>query len=144
MHSHCERNLPWCLRRLALFCAVALAGGDAYAQGDLPGKYIVRLHEDQPERIPVPELADFVGLPINDATRQFALSRDLGRHPERLVSERVRVRMGPIQDHGVRSIPPDAPCQTPLRRVETFTAKPPDRCQLASRLAPAATLPMSA
>ena len=36
-------------------------------------------HEDQPERIPGPELADFLGLPINDAARQWALAWDPSR-----------------------------------------------------------------
>jgi hypothetical protein len=36
-------------------------------------------HEDQPERIPGPELADFLGLPINAAARQWALAWDPSR-----------------------------------------------------------------
>jgi hypothetical protein len=52
----------------------------AFAQVDLSGAWQPVFHEDQPERIPGPELVDFLGLPINDAARQWALSWD----PERL------------------------------------------------------------
>jgi hypothetical protein len=50
---------------------------------DLSGSWNPVFHEDQPERIPGPELVDFVGLPINDAARQWALSWD----PSRLTLE---------------------------------------------------------
>jgi hypothetical protein len=46
---------------------------------DLSGSWAPILHEDQPERIPGPELVDFLGLPINDAARTFALSWDASR-----------------------------------------------------------------
>ena len=35
--------------------------------------------EDQPERIPGPAFVDYLGLPINEAARQFALSWDASR-----------------------------------------------------------------
>jgi hypothetical protein len=57
-----------------------LAAMPAFAQIDLTGVWVPVFHEDQPERIPGPELADFVGLPVNEAGRQWALSWD----PERL------------------------------------------------------------
>ncbi|MEP7355174.1 MAG: hypothetical protein ABI824_18240 [Acidobacteriota bacterium] len=41
----------------------------AYAQIDLTGEWAPRFHEDQPERIPGPEIGDYLGLPINDAAR---------------------------------------------------------------------------
>jgi hypothetical protein len=46
---------------------------------DLSGNWAPLLHEDFPERIPGPELVDFVGLPINEAARTFALSWDASR-----------------------------------------------------------------
>ena len=36
---------------------------------DLTGEWGQRVHEDQPERGPGPELGDYLGLPINDAAR---------------------------------------------------------------------------
>ena len=52
----------------------------AFAQADLSGNWSPVMHEDQPERGPGPELADFLGLPINEAAQQWALSWD----PDRL------------------------------------------------------------
>src|ERR1700730_2145288 len=36
---------------------------------DLSGEWAPRCHEDQPERIPGPDIGDYLGLPINDAAR---------------------------------------------------------------------------
>lgn len=46
---------------------------------DLSGNWAPVFHEDQPERGPGPELANFAGLPINEAARLFALSWDASR-----------------------------------------------------------------
>jgi hypothetical protein len=40
-----------------------------FAQVDLSGNWGAMFTEDQPERIPGPELGDYLGLPINDANR---------------------------------------------------------------------------
>jgi hypothetical protein len=63
--------------------AVGLAPSPARAQADLTGSWGPRYHEDQPERIPGPELVNYLGLPINEAARQWALSWD----PSRLTLE---------------------------------------------------------
>ena len=47
----------------------ALAAVQALAQVDPSGEWAPRFHEDQPERIPGPEIGDYLGLPINDAAR---------------------------------------------------------------------------
>ena len=39
------------------------------AQADFSGEWAPRFHEDQPERVPGPELGDYLGLPVNDAAR---------------------------------------------------------------------------
>jgi len=57
-----------------VLATVVLAPSPALAQVDLAGSWGARYHEDQIERIPGPDLADFLGLPINDAARQWALS----------------------------------------------------------------------
>jgi hypothetical protein len=46
----------------------------ATAQVDLTGVWNPQYLEDQPERIPGPELVDYAGLPINDYARKWALA----------------------------------------------------------------------
>src|SRR5947207_3531369 len=48
---------------------VVLLTVPAFAQVDPSGEWAPRFHEDQPERIPGPEIGDYLGLPINDAAR---------------------------------------------------------------------------
>ena len=57
-----------------LFLAIMLAATPAFSQADLTGVWGARYQEDQPERIPGPPLVDYLGLPMNDAARQWALS----------------------------------------------------------------------
>ena len=83
-----------CLPRAAVLVASGAAGAlPAYAQADFDGVWQPRYHEDQPERIPGPELRDYLGLPINDAARQFADSWDPGRIT--LPEEQCRVHVSP-------------------------------------------------
>ena len=56
---------------LLLLASVGLAR-PAFAQVDFSGEWAPRFHEDQPERVPGPELGDYLGLPINDAARKRA------------------------------------------------------------------------
>jgi hypothetical protein len=56
--------------------AIVLGSVPAYAQIDISGEWVSRIHEDQPHRIPGPELGDYTGLPINAAARQKASSWD--------------------------------------------------------------------
>src|ERR1051325_10226312 len=63
-----------------LVALATLASGPAFAQTDLSGSWAPLYQEDQPERIPGPDLVDYLGIPINDAARQWALSWD----PDRL------------------------------------------------------------
>jgi len=55
---------------------IVLAGPAAMAQRDIAGEWGALYHEDQPHRIPGPELGDYTGLPINDAGRLKADSWD--------------------------------------------------------------------
>ena len=64
----------------------ALAGGlllaasaPSFAQIDFAGEWAPLYHEDYPERIPGPELGDYMGIPINDAARLRADSYDADR-----------------------------------------------------------------
>jgi len=79
---------------------VSLAGTvtPVYAQAagagtDFVGVWQPRYQEDQPERIPGPELRDYLGLPISDAARQFADSWDPSRIT--LPEEQCRVHVSP-------------------------------------------------
>src|SRR5215472_3012759 len=64
---------------MVVFATAALTA-PAFAQVDLSGTWQPQFTEDQPERIPGPDLVDYLGIPINDAARQWALSWD----PDRL------------------------------------------------------------
>ena len=67
---------------IMLLASTALAGVPLMAQiqrgvgMDLAGEWAPRFHEDQPERIPGPEIGDYLGIPINDAARLHADSWD--------------------------------------------------------------------
>ena len=59
--------------------ALTLVSAPASAQADLSGIWQPRFHEDQVERLPGPELGDYLGLPITDAARKWAESWDPSR-----------------------------------------------------------------
>ena len=58
-----------------LFVVVCTAA-PASAQVDFSGEWAPRFWEDQPERVPGPELGDYLGIPINEAARLRAESWD--------------------------------------------------------------------
>jgi len=60
------------LKRGALVMLTAALAMPAFAQIDLSGEWNPLFQEDQPERIPGPEIGDYLGLPINDAARMRA------------------------------------------------------------------------
>jgi hypothetical protein len=55
---------------------LALVGAPASAQVDFSGEWAPRFWEDQPERVPGPELGDYLGLPISEAARLRAAAWD--------------------------------------------------------------------
>ena len=59
---------------VCLLLGMMLAAAPAFSQADFTGVWGARYQEDQPERIPGPALVDYLGLPMNDAARQWALS----------------------------------------------------------------------
>ncbi|MEI9813986.1 MAG: hypothetical protein WDO18_15675 [Acidobacteriota bacterium] len=67
-------QLKWIGTAAPAVLFAALATGPAWGQVDLTGIWNPQLTEDQPERIPGPELVDYAGLPINDFARKWALS----------------------------------------------------------------------
>jgi hypothetical protein len=80
---------------VALTLAVA---APAAAQVSLVGEWSPRYHEDQPERIPGPELGDYTGLPINDGARLAADTWDAARLTLR--EHQCKVHNGPYILHG--------------------------------------------
>jgi cyclase len=85
------------LRRVAYIvgclCVCASTDAPAFAQADFSGNWAARYQEDFPERIPGPELGDYLGLPITDGARQFADSWDASRIT--LEEEQCRVHVSP-------------------------------------------------
>jgi cyclase len=63
------------VRNVALVVAL-LIGSPAWAQVDFSGEWAPRFWEDQPERVPGPELGEFAGIPISDAARLRAEAWD--------------------------------------------------------------------
>jgi hypothetical protein len=59
-----------------LLCSLA---APAFAQVDFSGEWVPLFHEDEPERLPGPELGDYMGIPINDAARLRGDSYDADR-----------------------------------------------------------------
>jgi hypothetical protein len=53
----------------AILLAALAMPSRAFAQIDLSGVWAPIFHEDQPERVPGPDVGDYAGLPINDAAR---------------------------------------------------------------------------
>jgi hypothetical protein len=60
------------LAGIALASLTWLIGAPIYAQIDLSGEWADKFHEDWPERVPGPDVADYTALPINDAARAKA------------------------------------------------------------------------
>lgn len=56
--------------------ALVAVAAPAAAQVDLAGEWQARTNEDQPHRVPGPDLGDYTGLPLNAAARQKAQSWD--------------------------------------------------------------------
>jgi hypothetical protein len=67
------------MKRTILLVGLAAIAAPASAQIDFSGEWAPVYHEDAPERIPGPELGDYMGLPLNDAARLQADSWDADR-----------------------------------------------------------------
>ena len=55
-----------------LLLFLGLISRPAFGQVDLSGQWGQKIHEDQPERGPGPEIGDYTGMPINDEDRMRA------------------------------------------------------------------------
>jgi len=81
--------------RIVCSCAIAgmILGSTAWSQILLDGEWSPQYHEDQDERLPGPDLGDYLGLPINDAARLRAESWNASRLT--LTEEQCRVHVSP-------------------------------------------------
>jgi hypothetical protein len=68
-----------CARIAGLLFVPALLSVPAFGQADFVGQWAPLYHEDYPERIPGPELGDYMGIPINAAARLAGDSYDADR-----------------------------------------------------------------
>src|SRR5512132_998160 len=82
----------------AMLVMATLASRPAFAQMSLVGEWSPRYHEDQPDRIPGPELGDYTGLPLNDGARLAADSWDASRLTLR--EHQCKVHNAPYILHG--------------------------------------------
>ena len=73
------RGLAKWIGLASLVVGTVAVPSSAFAQMDFSGSWGARFNEDQPERITGPELGDYLGLPITDGARQWALSWDPSR-----------------------------------------------------------------
>jgi hypothetical protein len=64
---------------MRVFRILAVTAAPLFAQADLAGNWAPLFHEDEPERLPGPELGDYMGIPVNAAARLFADSYDADR-----------------------------------------------------------------
>lgn len=87
------RHVPRSRIAVPLLLLTALSGRPALAQIDFSGIWTPLYQEDQPERIPGPELGDYLGLPINDAARLRAESWSSSRLT--LQEHQCRVHISP-------------------------------------------------
>jgi glyoxylase-like metal-dependent hydrolase (beta-lactamase superfamily II) len=67
---------PFARAALAAATFTLVMASPALAQRDISGNWTALYHEDQPHRIPGPELGDYTGIPLNDAGRLKADSWD--------------------------------------------------------------------
>jgi hypothetical protein len=79
MTMNLARLLAPALAAAGLACAQNTGAFNPVPGVDLSGNWAPVFHEDQPERIPGPELVNYLGLPITEGARQWALSWDASR-----------------------------------------------------------------
>ena len=108
--------------RLVLVGALLLGvlrSGPAYAQADFVGNWAPLFHEDHPERIPGPELGDYLGIPLSEAGRLRADSWDADRIS--VVSQyQCRPHAGDYMMRGLANMRVDAVLDPVTQRTVAF------------------------
>jgi hypothetical protein len=92
-----RRFMRWMIGWSTALVFVA-AATPSFAQISLVGEWSPRYHEDQPDRIPGPELGDYTGLPITEGARLAADTWDASRLTLR--EHQCKVHNGPYILHG--------------------------------------------
>lgn len=87
---------------LAVASMTLLTHSRATAQIDLSGEWANRVHEDQPHRIPGPDIGDYSGLPLNDAARLRADSWDASIHSLR--EHQIQSYTAAYGSHGIANM----------------------------------------
>src|SRR4051812_34831705 len=77
--SHALRGTVIMRLFVLMLAAALIVPSTAHAQVDFTGEWGPAYHEDRPERIPGPEIGDYMGLPINESARRAADSWDADR-----------------------------------------------------------------
>jgi len=67
------------LKIVSLLALPVLLSFPVFGQADFAGEWVPLFHEDLPERLPGPELGDYMGIPINAAARLRGDSYDPDR-----------------------------------------------------------------
>ncbi len=84
----------------ASFVLTSISAAPAFAQIDFTGEWNPVYHEDGPERLPGPELGDYMGIPLNAAARLRADSYDADR-----ISVETEYQCRPhSSDYGMRGL----------------------------------------
>jgi len=99
---------------------VAATGTPALAQEiDFSGGWVPIFHEDGPERIPGPELMDYLGLPINEAARLRADSYD-GDRISAVSEYQCRQHAGDYGMRGLANMRVTADIDPLTQRIDAF------------------------
>ena len=88
--------------RAAICSLLAIVSPSGFAQILLSGEWSPQFHEDQAERLPGPDLGDYLGLPINDAARLRAESWNASRLT--LQEHQCRVHVSPYIYRGPNNL----------------------------------------
>src|SRR5215472_13832800 len=88
--------------RATVCSLLALVSPSGFAQILLSGEWSPQFHEDQAERLPGPDLGDYLGLPINDAARLRAESWNASRLT--LQEQQCRVHVSPYIYRGPNNL----------------------------------------
>ena len=106
----------------ALLLAAALAAAPAFAQVDFTGMWAPLYHEDRTERLPGPEVGDYLGIPLNAAGRMRADSWEAGRLSE-VPEYQCRPHGGDYMMRGLANMRIEAVRDPATQRMQAFNVR---------------------